>query len=304
MLLCFSVQVTAAFNHKIMYRILFILIASLSILPSIGMAKQTCAPESQCIEMDDWDLGVAIGWGQKSNPLKDFNDIPLFFIPTIAYYGKNWFFDNGNLGYTLAEQESFTINLVTSYSLDRAYFYRWDPSNVFLERSSQMPTKTTTNLALTTEPEAEFNTLETRNFTMLGGAEAFIYTRLGIIRLAYTHDMFNVHQGSEAQIKWSNGWEVDRFIFEFALIFDWKSQAVVDYYYGVRPSENVYWSEQYQAKSGWNKGAEITTRYVLTDNWDLLLAVRYTQIADEIAASPLLIQDYSRTYFIGAAYRF
>lgn len=287
-----------------MYRILFVLITSLSILPAIGMAKEACAPENQCIEMNNWDLGIAIGWGQKSNPLRDFDDIPLFFIPTVAYYGEHWFFDNGNLGYTLAEQESFTINLVTSYSLDRAYFYQWDPSNIFLNRGSQVEAKAINSMYLSTEPEPEFNSLETRNFTLLGGAEAFIYTRLGIIRLAYTHDMFNVHQGSEAQIKWTYGWDYDRFIFEFALVFDWKSQDVVDYYYSVRPSENAYWSERYQAKSGWDKGAEMTARYILTDNWDLLLAVRYTLIADEIAASPLLDQDYSSTYFIGAAYRF
>ncbi len=287
-----------------MYRILFVLITSLSILPAIGMAKEACAPENQCIEMNNWDLGIAIGWGQKSNPLRDFDDIPLFFIPTVAYYGEHWFFDNGNLGYTLAEQESFTINLVTSYSLDRAYFYQWDPSNIFLNRGTQVEAKAINSMYLSTEPEPEFNSLETRNFTLLGGAEAFIYTRLGIIRLAYTHDMFNVHQGSEAQIKWTYGWDYDRFIFEFALVFDWKSQDVVDYYYSVRPSENAYWSEKYQAKSGWDKGAEMTARYILTDNWDLLLAVRYTLIADEIAASPLLDQDYSSTYFIGAAYRF
>lgn len=287
-----------------MYRILFVLITSLSILPAIGMAKEACAPENQCIEMNNWDLGIAIGWGQKSNPLRDFDDIPLFFIPTVAYYGEYWFFDNGNLGYTLAEQESFTINLVTSYSLDRAYFYQWDPSNIFLNRGTQVEAKAINSMTLSTEPEPEFNSLETRNFTLLGGAEAFIYTRLGIIRLAYTHDMFNVHQGSEAQIKWTYGWDYDRFIFEFALVFDWKSQDVVDYYYSVRPSENAYWSERYQAKSGWDKGAEMTARYILTDNWDLLLAVRYTLIADEIAASPLLDQDYSSTYFIGAAYRF
>ncbi|MGI2165384.1 MipA/OmpV family protein [Shewanella oncorhynchi] len=287
-----------------MYCILFVLITSLSILPAIGMAKEACAPENQCIEMNNWDLGIAIGWGQKSNPLRDFDDIPLFFIPTVAYYGEHWFFDNGNLGYTLAEQESFTINLVTSYSLDRAYFYQWDPSNIFLNRGTQVEAKAINSMYLSTEPEPEFNSLETRNFTLLGGAEAFIYTRLGIIRLAYTHDMFNVHQGSEAQIKWTYGWDYDRFIFEFALVFDWKSQDVVDYYYSVRPSENAYWSERYQAKSGWDKGAEMTARYILTDNWDLLLAVRYTLIADEIAASPLLDQDYSSTYFIGAAYRF
>ncbi|MGL6121999.1 MAG: MipA/OmpV family protein [Shewanella sp.] len=287
-----------------MYRLFIVLITCLSILPSLALAKATCASESQCIEMNNWDLGIAIGWGQKSNPLRDFDDIPLFFIPTVAYYGEHWFFDNGNLGYTLTEQESFTLNLVTSYSLDRAYFYRWDPSNIFLNRSTQIEAKAVKSMSVSTEPEPKFNSLETRNFTLLGGAEAFIYTQLGIIRLAYTHDMFNVHQGSEAQIKWTYGWDYDRFIFEFSLVFDWKSKAVVDYYYGVRPDENAYWSEQYQAKSGWDKGAEMTARYTLTDNWDLLLAVRYTLIADEIAASPLLSQDYSSTYFIGAAYRF
>ena len=227
-----------------MYRILFVLITSLSILPAIGMAKEACAPENQCIEMNNWDLGIAIGWGQKSNPLRDFDDIPLFFIPTVAYYGEHWFFDNGNLGYTLAEQESFTINLVTSYSLDRAYFYQWDPSNIFLNRGTQVEAKAINSMALSTEPEPEFNSLETRNFTLLGGAEAFIYTRLGIIRLAYTHDMFNVHQGSEAQIKWTYGWDYDRFIFEFALGVEGKSQEVVDYYDSGRPSEDADWREQ------------------------------------------------------------
>lgn len=49
-----------------MYRILFVLITSLNILPAIGMAKEACAPENQCIEMNNWDLGIAIGWGQKA----------------------------------------------------------------------------------------------------------------------------------------------------------------------------------------------------------------------------------------------
>lgn len=286
-----------------MYRILVILLTSLC-LPSIGMAKDSCATKDECIEMRNWDLGVAVGWGQKTNPLRDFDDIPVFFIPSVAYYGEHWFFDNGNVGYNLTEQNYFSLNLVTSYSLDRAYFYRWDPSNIFLARSTQEQANFKTANSLSSEPDPEFNSLESRNFTLLGGAEAFIYSQLGTIRLAYTHDMFNVHNGSEAQIKWTYVWHPNRWIIDLSLVFDWKSEKVVDYYYGVRPSENAYWSEQYQADSGWNQGAEVTARYILTDNWDLLLAVRYTQIADEIAASPLLDEDYSSTYFVGAAYRF
>lgn len=288
-----------------MYRILLILLITLSI-PLVGMAKETCSTKHECIEMRNWDLGIAIGWGQKTNPLKDFDDIPVFFIPTVAYYGERWFFDNGNIGYSLTEQEYFSVNVVTSYSLDRAYFYRWDPSNIFLDRSSQVETNFTDRpaLSISSEPEAIFNSLESRHFTVLGGVEAFIYSQLGTIRLAYSHDMFSVHSGSEAQVKWTYGWHVNQWILDVSLVLDWKSQNVVDYYYGIRPSENAYWSQKYQASSGWNKGAEATVRYILTDNWDLLLAVRYTQISDEIAASPLLDKDYSSTYFVGAAYRF
>lgn len=273
-------------------------------LPAISEAKAPCLSEHECIETHNWDLGVAIGWGKKTNPLQDFSDIPVFVVPTIAYYGDKFFFDNGNIGYTLTEQPYYSLNLVTSYSLDRAYFYRWDPSNVFLLRSNQAESNRAAVFNEPQEPAKTFNELEDRHFTLLGGAEAFIYLPAGYIRLAYTHDMFNVHQGAEAQIKWTQNWAISQWIVDASLVFDWKSQAVVDYYYSVRPSENAYWSKKYQAHSGWNKGIELTAQYPLSPNWDLLLAARYTQIADEIAASPLLAQDYSSTYFVGAAYRF
>lgn len=214
-----------------MYRILVVLLASLC-LPSIGMAQVHCTTKNQCIEMRNWDLGIAVGWGQKAD-------------------------------YKAATTQS-------------------------------------------SEPELVFNSLESRNFTMLGGAEAFFYSQLGTIRLAYTHDMFNVHNGSEAQIKWTYGWHQNHWIIDLSLVFDWKSQNVVDYYYGVRPSENEnpYWSQQYHADSAWNQGTEVTACYILTDNWELLAAVHYTIIADEIAASPLLDEDYSSTYLVDSAYRF
>ncbi|MGL4447679.1 MipA/OmpV family protein [Shewanella sp.] len=287
-----------------MYRILGLLLAASLSLPATAQLDESCSTKHDCIEVGNWDVGVAIGWGQKTNPLKDVGDIPVFLIPTIAYYGENWFFDNGNLGYSLTEQAHFSLNLVTSYSLDRAYFYRWDPSNIFLERNSPSRTGFGRLPNAPAEPDMHINDLGSRNFTLLGGAEAFIYSPLGILRLAYTHDMFNVHHGSEAQIKWSYGWQLNRWIIDLAFVFDWKSQNVVHYYYGIRPEESAYWSQQYQAHSGWDKGAEMTARYELTNTWDLLLAVRYTLIADEITASPLLDKDVSSTYFIGAAYRF
>lgn len=274
----------------------------------LANASTSCENNTDCIEVGRWDIGLALGYGMKSNPLKDFDDIPIYAVPTFAYYGDNWFFDSGNIGYTLAEGENYTINLITTFSNDSAFFHRWDPSNIFLlsgdnTQSAIAPMASTMN-AFDTPDERAIAELENRNFTYLGGAEAFIYTRFGIVHASLAHDILDVHGGFESRLKWFYNIPLDRWNFEFAAVLDWKSEEVVDYYYGVRPSESFYWSQAYQAESALNKSIEFTGQYVLTKNWNLLLVARYTDIADEIADSPLLDKDYTTTYFISAAYRF
>lgn len=288
---------------------LFALIFAISLYSGASVASipAGCDNNTDCIEVGRWDLGFTFGYGNKSNPLKDYKDIPLYVVPTIAYYGDRWFFDNGNIGYTLAEGENYTVNLVTTFSNDSAFFYRWDPSNIFLLSGSSnqqavSPVVSTFSSRAAVEPV--IGELENRNFTYLGGAEAFIYTRFGIVHASVAHDILNVHDGLESKLKWLYNIPLDRWNFEFAAVLDWKSEEVVDYYYGVRPSESLYWNQEYQAESALNKSIEFTGQYVLTENWNLLLVARYTDIADEIVDSPLVDKDYTSTYFVGAAYRF
>ena len=269
----------------------------------------SCGSEYECIEIGRWDIGLALGYGSRSNPLKDYEDIPIYLAPTFAYYGDNWHFDNGNFGYTLVEDEKYTINLTTSFSNDSAFFRRWDPSNVFLTNNNDLDLK---SFSIRTQPTVieedqgvpTPDELETRHFTYLGGVEAYIYTRIGILNLSLAHDLLNVHRGTEAKLKWLYNHSIEEWKFELALVLDWKSEEVVDYYYGIRPSESAYWSENFQAGSAINTGIELTSHYVLTEHWELLFLARYTQLADEIVASPLLNEDHTSTFFVGTAYRF
>ncbi|MCL1145067.1 MipA/OmpV family protein [Shewanella sp. 10N.261.52.F9] len=288
---------------------LLALLLSLSLFSgaTFADAPASCDNNTDCIEVGRWDLGIALGYGQKSNPLKDFEDIPLYVVPTIAYYGESWFFDNGNLGYTLAEGENYTVNLITTFSNDSAFFHRWDPSNIFLlntGNSQAAIAPMASSLSRLTPDERTIGELENRNFTYLGGAEAFIYTRFGIVHASLAHDILDVHGGLESKLKWFYNIPLDKWNFEFAAVLDWKSEEVVDYYYGIRPSESLYWNQVYQAESALNKSLEFTGQYVLTENWNLLFVARYTDIGDAIAESPLLDKDYTTTYFVSAAYRF
>ncbi|MDO6677224.1 MULTISPECIES: MipA/OmpV family protein [unclassified Shewanella] len=291
-----------------MYRLLLILtIVIAGIKPA--QAEDTCQIDGDCIVVGQWDVSLALGWGNKTNPVSTYKDIPIYVIPSVAYYGESWFFDNFNFGYTLVEQESFTLNLASSYSDERAFFYRWDPSNIFLPQASsfdetvELPAADLTESRGISQPEV-LNELETRHFTVYGGVEFFWYGKLGILRLTAAHDLLNVHNGQEASASWSYSLALDKFRFDLSLEADWKSSQVIAYYYGIRSTENLYWNTQYQPGSGWNKAIELTTRYSLSQRWDLLLAARYTRLADEIIDSPIINENYSRSYFIGAAYRF
>ena len=287
-----------------------LIVLSCFLLPFFTWADTvpSCENDLECIEIGQWDLGIALGYGIRSNPLKDFDDIPIYMVPTFAYYGETWYFDNGNLGYTLTEQESYTINLATSFSTDSAYFQRWDPSNIFLAGGSTFDSSSVANnnIGLFTRgvQEPTIGDLEKRRFTYLGGFDAFIYTRVGIINFSLAHDMLNVHQGTEAQLKWIYNLPVQDWNFELQLKLDWKSEEIVDYYYGVRESESPYWNQAFKSKSALNAGIELTSTYVMTQHWDLLFLARYTRIADAIAESPLLNEEYTSTFYIGSSYRF
>ncbi|BDM63406.1 outer membrane MltA-interaction protein MipA [Shewanella sp. NFH-SH190041] len=258
------------------------------------------------VPVGQWQLGIAAGWGEKSNPLYQFDDIPIYLIPSIAYYGERFFFDNGLLGYTLADQTHYSVNLMGSFSSDRAWFERWDPSNIFTGTGYQLsqPTQLPHPYHLPPETPLQIQSLEGRNFTYLGGIEGFFYTKAGNFRLALAHDLFKVHHGSEAQIKWFTNWQLRKLKVDLALALDWKSHEVVNYYYGVRPSENLYWSEHFHGRSTWNRSVELNFSYPLTEHLEMLLLGRYTRFGTGIANSPLLKQDYSHSLFVGAAYRF
>src|SRR5262245_58074950 len=48
-----------------------------------------------------WRIGAAFGYGQRTNPLIQSEDIPVIVDLDIAWFGKRWFFDNGDVGFTV-----------------------------------------------------------------------------------------------------------------------------------------------------------------------------------------------------------
>src|SRR5262245_56583960 len=78
-----------------------------------GTAPAPGAPEKS------WRIGAAFGYGQRTNPVIQSDDIPVLVDLDIAWFGKRWFFDNGDVGFTLFEGAQSTTSLVARVNSDR-----------------------------------------------------------------------------------------------------------------------------------------------------------------------------------------
>jgi hypothetical protein len=73
-----------------------------------------------------WRLGAALGYGVRSNPLVQSDDIPIIVDVDIAWFGDRWFFDNGDLGLTMADNDAITASLIARVNSDRVFFGNTD----------------------------------------------------------------------------------------------------------------------------------------------------------------------------------
>src|ERR1700692_3784725 len=113
----------------------------LSVLPIVlglvggqaaGAADDCKGPSADCVAVGGWNFSVALGAGAMTNPLVAGKPIPLVVVPQFSYYGKRFFIDDLDLGFTLAETGGNTFNLVASPGYDRVFFYRSDLQNIFV----------------------------------------------------------------------------------------------------------------------------------------------------------------------------
>ena len=75
--------------------------ALLSLLLLAGIvAADEQSEDTENAEESRWRLGAALGYGVRTNPLLQSDDIPIIVDFDIAWFGDHWFFDNGDLGLT------------------------------------------------------------------------------------------------------------------------------------------------------------------------------------------------------------
>src|ERR1700676_3344055 len=108
------------------------IVLGLACAQGAGAADDCRGPSTDCVAVGGWNFSVGLGVGARTNPLVGSKTIPLVVVPQFSYYGKRLFIDDLDLGFTLADNDGITLNLVASPGYDRVFFYRSDLQNVFV----------------------------------------------------------------------------------------------------------------------------------------------------------------------------
>jgi MipA family protein len=211
--------------------VLFALLAAMvrAHAAAAAAAGDDCKESSEdCAAVGRWNFSVALGAGVRTNPLVNGENIPLAVIPHVSYYGKRFFLDDLDLGFSLAETNTNALNLAASPSYDRVYFYRGDLQNLFVTNGADGAVAVTgagTPGAVPFPPRS-------RHVTYLAGPE-WTCKYLGVSgQFDLLHEITGQNHGNEVRAALGIPvWE-SKGSLSANLGMTWKSAAIVNYYYG------------------------------------------------------------------------
>lgn len=272
-------------------RMVQLLVLGCALQASVCGADEQPAADTATTE-SRWRLGAALGYGLRTNPLVQSDDIPIVLDLDIAWFGDHLFFDNGDLGLTFADNDRLTASLVARFNSDRVFFGKTDTRLVTLDFAG-----------LPLAEAIEFKVPD-RDYAIELGVELLTDGPWGRLQMSAFHDVSNTHEGYEAFLDYSFGWRRQRWYLEPSIGASYKSEALNNYYWGVTEDEAGIIVAPYDAGAGTNIHARFSLGYQLSRHWSVSLVAEYERINDEAAASPIVEDRNVLGYFAGVAFRF
>lgn len=270
-----------------------------------------CNPElDDCVPIGQFEFQLGLGLGVRTNPISNSDDIPLVLIPRISYYGKHFFIDNLDIGYSAYESESSQLNLLITPGYDSVYFHRSDPRNFFIEVTTSVPVSD----VLTNNPgqeasgdrsfEIHQDQLKDRDLAVLAGFEYLWFGRRNEFKLMVLGDISDTHDGTEIRAAYRHLFRIGTHQVGIAAGINHKNEKLLDYYYGLDADEIPGGLLTYRVKDDYTALIGFDWEKPSMSRWRWLGKLNYEVIGENIRNSPLVKDDAVITFFIGKTYAF
>ncbi len=239
-----------------------------------------------------WRIGIALGYGERSNPLIQSAAVPVAVDVDIAWFGKRMFFDNGDLGFTLVNKRSGMLNVIARANSDRIFFGKTNTR--FVQVSA-------TGAPLTTPQQLA---VPDRSYAVELGVEWLSDGPWGKLAVAGFADVSKAHEGFNIDTEYAYPIYGARWSIEPNITLRYKSAALNNYYWGVRASEANAALPAYSVGSGINWQVGARSSYYMSKHLRLAASLNYERLSSSVVGSPLVQDRKVLGYFAGLAYQF
>ncbi|MFC3122023.1 MipA/OmpV family protein [Agaribacter flavus] len=273
-------------------------------------SEKSPSTHNNLVDTNKWEIGLAIGAGVRTNPLSDGDNIPLVLLPDIAWYGEKAYFDNGELGYQWLSNASYALESFVEINRERAFFSFWHPENIFLTQSfiqTSLPTgplNESDDMRLTNSDFLSIDNIATRRWAVDAGFRFHLYTKTGELNLSVLHDISSTYDSFHAEANYRYSLKFNSWQFAFNARLNWKSDGLIDYYYGISSRDANSLDLMYSGESTLNPSISVLVSKSINENWQGLAMVGTEWLGSGITNSPIVSENTINTFFIGAAYRF
>lgn len=273
-----------------------------------------CNEQPDCVAVDSWHFGVALGAGVKLNPLQDGDNIPYVILPDIAYYGKNWYWDNAEAGFQFIQDSHASAEVFASINSERALFSFWHTGNILSGITDSVIGAPPGDLPFPPfDGGGQFkgdgdpisiDVIATRKWAVDVGMRWHYYLDNGEWTLGMAADATDVHGGYQFSLTYKTAFLWGNWQFVPAVSLQWKSTNLIDYYYGIDNRDSTDERLHFQGRSGWQPVVSLMATKPITESWSWLFIARYRHLHKGMSDSPVVRRNSIPTAFAGVSYRF
>lgn len=253
------------------------------------------------VDVGSFDFRVSVGYGALTNPLKKRDDIHIYLLPELSYYGEKFYFENFVVGYSLYENAAFNVDLFGYFNSD-GYFFELDGIEK-ITLGSILNTKFHCGLLTT---DCEEKPIE-RKLSYLGGVNIQYRHETMMYRLSHATDISNVHHGKETVFEVARYFDLDPIQVKLAASKTLKSAKINDYYYLITPGEIPIRFTNSSIGATDTHSLSLQVGYPISEHWMLNAFVKKTWLDKKLIehSDSVLVEDRDfTTTFFGIGYQF
>jgi|GEM_PF-2718821 len=267
--------------------------------------QEDCSPD--CTEVGEWRFGIAFGAGHLSSPIAGEDDTWLPLIPRFSYYGESFFVDNFTVGYNLVETASYSFDLIAEPNLDFLHFdTASDLQKAFVTVSISPMDGDPNNTEDLTLEVGDYD-LSDRKVSYLAGPSFRFGGEIFSVSANYKKEVLGESNGREAEVEFSYQKIGENWRFRAAVGAVWKSQEVVDYYYGISESETPAFFEHLAftaTESALNPFVNLELQVQYSHAYTFIISLKRELLDKSVTQSPIVDTDTVNSFFIGVGYEF